>query len=105
MREAYTPRAVARWPRIFLKSQTAAHQEISPMQRKNIIIALFCLASLITVSASAQSVTPPIVPNPAKTPGDVLDVKKEDICVPGYAKKVRNVPEDVKKKAYAEYGI
>ena len=30
---------------------------------------------------------------------------KSDICVPGYSKKVRNVPESVKKQAYAEYGI
>jgi len=73
------------------------------MQR-NSLIALF-LTSLITLSASAQHVSAPIVPDPAKTPGDVLEVTKRDICVPGYSKKVRNVPESVKKQAYAEYGI
>ena len=71
---------------------------------RNILISLF-LTSLITLSASAQNVSPPIVPDPAKTPGDTLEVNKADICVPGYTKKVRNVPESVKRQAYAEYGI
>lgn len=47
----------------------------------------------------------PIVPDPAKTPGAVLDVTKADICVPGYSKRVRNVPIEVKRRAYANYGI
>jgi len=76
------------------------------MQRKSLkLISLFCLTCLITTSASAQNASPPIVPDPTKTPGDVLEVTKSDICVPGYSKKVRNVPESVKKQAYAEYGI
>jgi len=74
------------------------------MQRKS-LIALFCFLTTITVFASAQNVSPPIMPDPAKTPGDTLAVTKADICVPGYSKKVRNVPESVKKQAYAEYGI
>jgi Metal binding domain of Ada len=47
----------------------------------------------------------PIVPDSKLTPGDVLEVTKEDICTPGYSKKVRDVPQAVKEKAYAEYGI
>jgi hypothetical protein len=74
------------------------------MQKSLKLTALFCLTSLITISAFAQHVSP-IVPDPAKTPGDTLAVTKADICVPGYSKKVRNVPESVKKQAYAEYGI
>jgi hypothetical protein len=35
----------------------------------------------------------------------VLPVTKADICVPGYTKKVRNVPQSVKNQAYAEYHI
>jgi hypothetical protein len=66
------------------------------MQKSLRLTALFCLTSLIIISASAQSVSPPIVPDPAKTPGDTLAVTKADICVPGYSKKVRNVPESVK---------
>jgi hypothetical protein len=33
----------------------------------------------------------PILPDPKLTPGDTFDVTAEDVCVPGYAKKVRNV--------------
>lgn len=40
------------------------------------------------------------------TPGQTLpNVTKEQICVPGYAKSVRNVPESEKNAVYAEYGI
>ena len=37
------------------------------------------------------------------TPGDILDVTREDICTPGYTKRIRNVPASVKRAAYAEY--
>ena len=47
----------------------------------------------------------PIRPDASKTPGDTLDVTKEDICVSGYAGKVRNVPQAVKEQAYSDYGI
>jgi len=59
----------------------------------------------VIFAAAAQRFSPPILPNPAKTHGDVLDVTKNDICVPGYSKKVRDVPESVKRQAYANYGI
>jgi hypothetical protein len=42
----------------------------------------------------------------ACTPGDILpNVTKSQVCVSGYARGVRNVPQSVKNKAYAEYGI
>ena len=47
----------------------------------------------------------PLRPDPVMTPGGVLPVTKEDICVPGYSKKVRNVPIGVKRKVYDAYGI
>jgi hypothetical protein len=47
----------------------------------------------------------PDVPNPSLTPGASLDVTAADICVPGYSKRVRNVPAAVKRDAYASYGI
>jgi hypothetical protein len=47
----------------------------------------------------------PIFPDPAKTPGAVLEVTAADICVPGYSKRVRNVPIAVKRQVYANYGI
>lgn len=46
-----------------------------------------------------------VLPDPALTPGAVLAVTAEDICVPGYSKKVRNVPAALKRQAYQEYQI
>jgi hypothetical protein len=34
-----------------------------------------------------------------------FDVTAQDVCVPGYSKKVRAVPAWLKRQAYAEYGI
>lgn len=46
------------------------------------------------------------LPDRACTPGDVFpNVTKADICVSGYAKSVRNVPESEKNQVYADYGI
>ncbi len=39
------------------------------------------------------------------TPGDILNVTKQDICQSGYARSVRNVPDSEKNAVYAEYGI
>ena len=42
----------------------------------------------------------------ACTPGAIFPgVTKDQICKPGYAKSVRNVPESEKNQVYAEYGI
>jgi hypothetical protein len=41
----------------------------------------------------------------ACTPGAILSVTKEQVCVSGYARSVRNVPQSVKNKVFAEYGI
>ena len=70
-------------------------------------IRLFSLLVMLLAFAFAavQRISPPIMPDPAKTPGDTLAVTKSDICVPGYSKKVRDVPESVKRQAYASYGI
>ncbi len=66
----------------------------------------------IDTAGSAQAVEPsdsalryPYVPDPALTPGAVLDVTAADICVPGYSKRVRNVPAEIKREAYAIYGV
>ena len=47
----------------------------------------------------------PILPDPNLTPGSTFDVTAEDLCVPGYTKKVRNVPAEMKREVYREYGI
>ncbi len=73
-----------------------------------------------TAPATAAATPPPLgqrtktegcvingpLPDPACTPGAVFpNVTKEQICKPGYAKSVRNVPESEKNQVYAEYGI
>jgi hypothetical protein len=47
----------------------------------------------------------PIVPDPKLTPGDAFPVTVQDLCVPGYTKKVRNVPTEMKREVYEEYGV
>src|ERR1700733_4548888 len=68
--------------------------------------------SVGAADTSRQSLVPadsalryPDVPDPAKTPGAALEVTAADICVPGYSKRVRNVPAEVKREAYALYGV
>lgn len=66
------------------------------------------LAAPRSASASAPAadqVSAPLLPDAKMTPGATLPVTRADICVPGYTKKVRNVPLDVKRQVYAEYGI
>ncbi len=63
---------------------------------------IFALLLLSCVSLFAGA---PIRPDPKLTPGATLDVTTADICTPGYTKKVRDVPADVKRQVYAEYGI
>jgi 5-methylcytosine-specific restriction endonuclease McrA len=45
------------------------------------------------------------LPDSNLTPGATLDVTKDDICTPGYSKKVRDVPTSVKKQVYQKYNI
>jgi len=45
----------------------------------------------------AQQPTP-ILPDPKLTPGDTFDVTAQDVCVPGYAKRVRAVPAWLKRE-------
>lgn len=46
------------------------------------------------------------LPDRACTPGAIIDsATKEQICRPGYASRVRNVPQSEKNEAYAAYGI
>ena len=50
------------------------------------------LAFLFLAQAVLAQQPTPLLPDPKLTPGDVFDVTAQDICVPGYAKKVRAVP-------------
>jgi hypothetical protein len=66
---------------------------------------LRALALLFLTQAILAQQPTPILPDPKLTPGDTFDVTAQDVCVPGYAKKVRAVPAWLKRQAYAEYGI
>jgi hypothetical protein len=65
--------------------------------------------SLVTVVMVVLGTTasggPPLRPDPQLTPGATLEVTTADMCVPGYTKKVRDVPDPVKRQVYAAYGI
>jgi hypothetical protein len=45
------------------------------------------------------------LPRPALTPGATLPVTRADICVRGYSRRVRDVPEGVKRSVYRAYGV
>jgi hypothetical protein len=66
---------------------------------------LRALAFLFLTEAVFAQQPAPILPDPKLTPGDAFDVTAQDVCVPGYAKKVRSVPTWLKRQAYAEYRI
>jgi hypothetical protein len=63
-------------------------------------LAFFFLAQVVLAGQPT-----PVFPDPKLTPSDTFDVTAQDVCVPGYAKKVRAVPAWLKRQAYAEYGI
>lgn len=45
------------------------------------------------------------LPNAQLTPGAVLAVSLEKLCVSGYTTTVRDVPQSLKKKVYVSYGL
>jgi hypothetical protein len=65
---------------------------------------LLALWLLWNVGAFARQPTP-FLPDPELTPGDVFDVTVEDICKPGYSKKVRAVTKALREQAYRNYGM
>jgi len=64
----------------------------------------FAFALLLVRVVHAEQPTP-ILPDSKMTPGDAFDVTAQDVCVAGYAKKVRHVPAQMKLEVYAEYAI
>jgi hypothetical protein len=68
------------------------------------ILRAFAFLSFLAQGIFAQQQTP-ILPDPKLTPDDTFDVTVQDVCVPGYAKKVRAAPAWLKRQAYTEYGI
>lgn len=46
-----------------------------------------------------------LLPDPNLTPGAVVDVSLEELCVPGYAARVRRVDIAARKQAFRMYGL
>ena len=42
---------------------------------------------------------------PESDPGRTFDVLAQDVCISGYSKKVRDVPAQMKREVYEEYGV
>ena len=74
---------------------------------KKVTTFLTLTVASITLNALAQGfdMKAPALPDPNLTPGDALQVTAKDICVSGYSKKVRNVPQAVKEQVYHDYHI
>ncbi len=68
-------------------------------------IGLFGLFALLTGPLFADPAHSPPLPDPQMTPGDVLTTDRNVICVPGYTKTVRDVPQSVKNQVYQQYGV
>lgn len=62
-----------------------------------------CIISAFLISSSVSLADDK--PNPNLTPGDVLTTDSKVVCVKGYTRTVRDVPESLKKKVYLSYGI
>ena len=54
---------------------------------------------------ASYNLNAPILPDPKLSPGDVLTSDPKIVCVSGYTKTVRNVPQALKEQVYREYGI
>jgi hypothetical protein len=66
---------------------------------------LRALALLFLAHAVLAEQPTPILPDSKLTPGDTFDVTAQDVCVRGYAKKVRAVPAWLKRERVWNYGV
>ena len=70
---------------------------------RNLLLVL--LLGSLGSTALAINQNAPLVPDPVRTPGDVLTSDPKIVCVSGYTKTVRNVPQALKEQIYRSYGI
>ena len=70
---------------------------------------LIGLALVAGVTAGARQVPEqypaPVVLNHTLTPGAILTSDEKVVCSPGYAKSVRDVPDDLRTAAFRNYGL
>jgi len=81
------------------------HSDVTPNGPNNIAPPGGGSSSPVASKPDPHNPSAPILPDPSKTPGDVLEVASSDVCVSGYSKLVRNVPSAVKRQVYESYGI
>jgi len=76
------------------------------MKRLRIINLFFFLSISTIASIALAEQTSLYLPDEQLTPGAAFtDAARQEICLPGYAKRVRAVPPKVKQQVYREYGI
>jgi len=69
------------------------------------ILPLLAALTFGSALAAGYNLSAPILPDPKLSPGDVLTSDPKIVCVSGYTKRVRNVPQSLKEQVYREYGI
>ena len=80
-------------------ARIAACPGVQPALKDSPMYLLPALAFFFLTQAVLAQQPTPILPDPKLTPGDTFDVTAQDVCVPGYAKKVRAVPAWLKRQA------
>lgn len=70
-----------------------------------VAVVLLLAAADQVLALSAPSVAAPTMPDPRKTPGDVLTTDPRVICAPGYAQTVRTVSKALRAQVVQSYGI
>jgi len=68
-------------------------------------LAVLAALGVSSVLAAGYNLQAPLVPDPKLSPGDVLTSDPKIVCVSGYTKTVRNVPQSLKEQVYRAYGI
>jgi hypothetical protein len=84
-------------------SQLPSHPGVPTCRVKSLLFTLFL--ALAAPGAVGVNLAAPLVPDPARTPGDLLTSDPKVVCVSGYTQTVRNVPQAVKEQVYRSYGI
>jgi hypothetical protein len=73
-----------------IQKESALARGLQPtLAKRSPMYILRALVFLFLAQAVLAEQPTPILPDAKLTPGDTFDVTAEDVCVPGYAKKVR----------------
>jgi hypothetical protein len=70
-----------------------------------LVVVSLLMASCRVPARVPGALEPGSLPESGRTPGATMEVSRDDVCTPGYTKKVRDVPASIKRRVFAEYGI